>query len=147
MNIQLIYSSIIALLLLSASPSPVRAEPASTQTPSITWENLKVPEMNVQFDSFRQKVNVTLKKETLEYPRSIGITFFDADGNKTEVELKALSPLYDPNARLGHYSGALSARSAPFVGFEIKIPFGSTSHKIIKSTEFKKRVGEDRQIK
>lgn len=130
----------VILLLSGKVPFLFAGTPESAPS-SITWENLKIPETHVQLDSFRQKVNVTLKKESYEFPRSIGITFFDAQGNKTELELKALSPPYDPNAHIGHYSGALSARSAPFVGFEIKIPFGSTSHKILRSNEFKRTTG------
>lgn len=79
-----------------------------------------VASLKVQIKSDDPQVLVEFKKPKGNAPRSIAISLIRPDGEKTEVELKAVNT----NSLFSKYQGSL-AQVGPFIGFELQIPFPS----------------------
>lgn len=127
------------LLLAAVSFADDAAKPDSKTG---VWVGKSTPGVQVKVDTVSHGVSVTLNKDKDQILKSIGITFFDANGNRTALELKAADPWSEPgiNPDLSqtHFTGSLSPAAQSFVGFEIQIPFGSDSPSIIRSEDLKK---------
>ncbi len=109
--------------------------------PSV-WIGDNTPGVKVKVNQNTKGVEVTLNKDNDHLPKSVGITFFDEKGNRTTLELKAMEPWTDPakipNPNMPQFVGALSSSNQSFTGFELSIPFGSDSKKIIRSQDLRK---------
>ena len=111
-----------------------------------TWVSTQPPKVKVKLDpvnqgvkqSVNQGVHVSLNKGGEQNPSSIGITFVDASGKKTYVELKAANPLQIPTQYEGESTATAGSRAQSYVGFELKIPFGSEKSTVLKSEDFHK---------
>lgn len=101
-----------------------------------SWEvkesKLKIPRLRVDVDPKIPNVSVEFNKPNKTEPKSIGITFFDSQGNKTVVKLKAMDRSQHPLK----YQAPLS-KAESFVGFELKIPYVSAKPTIIHSSDMK----------
>ncbi len=104
-----------------------------------TWTQTS-PAVQIRIRS-KKGVEVTLH-ENKTLPKSIGVTFFDAEGKPTTLELRAADHAREPNRYSGPWksvtSGGLNADAQSFVGFEIRIPFGSKSPQVLRSQFMKK---------
>lgn len=105
------------------------------------WIGQTTPSLQVKLDMMTRGIAVTLPNKD-QNPKSIGITLFDANGNRTNLELKAVAPWQglgvNPELSQTHFSGTLSPSNQAFIGFELQIPFGSESPIIIRSEDLKK---------
>jgi hypothetical protein len=106
------------------------------------WLGNLAPGVQVKVDEVSLGVAVTLDKDKDQIPKSIGITFFDVNGNKTALELKAVDPWTDPGPNPGspqtRFSGTLSPAAQSFIGFEIQIPLGSEAPTFVRSEDLKR---------
>jgi hypothetical protein len=114
-----------------------------------TWVSDESPKVKVKLDPAKpslkqqsatqgQGVHVFLNKSEGKNPASIGMTFVDAAGKKTYVELKAADPMKFPTRYEGASSATADSRSQSYIGFELKIPFGSTKSTVLKSEDLHK---------
>lgn len=98
------------------------------------WEvpksKVELPKLRLDIDPKKKNISVTFQPGNKTEARSIGITLFDSEGNKTEIELKAMDRTQDPF----RYQAPLD-KAESFVGFELKIPFTSPKAKTIKSAD------------
>lgn len=110
-----------------------------------TWVSDKAPKVKVKLEpahqgvkqSLNQGVHVSMNKGGEQNPPSIGITFVDANGKKTYVELKAVDPFKFPT-QYETSSATVNSRAQSFIGFELKIPFGSEKSTVLKSEDLRK---------
>jgi len=83
------------------------------------------PVMQVQVYPAANGVHIHLNRTAKQkLPKSIGFTVIDQNGNRRDVELKAVDRWHDPENLDGGFTGKMpTARDQSFVGFEIRIPF------------------------
>ena len=104
------------------------------------WVGGSNPGVQVKVDAISNGVTVTLNKDKDQTPQSVGITFYDTNGNGTALELKSTGPWLWTNPAIYHtqFSGTLSPAAQSFIGFELQIPFGSDNPRIIRSDDLQK---------
>ncbi|MEO5971287.1 MAG: hypothetical protein ABIQ95_15280 [Bdellovibrionia bacterium] len=140
MHRELLSVLFVSLIALSSSAEESRR----TLKEGGIWESTKPPKVKVKLDpasqgvreEMSQGVHVSINnKGSDRNPSSIGINFVDSKGKKTYVELKAVDPMKDPAQYEGSSSATPRASSQSFIGFELRIPFGSTQSTVLKSED------------
>lgn len=134
---------VASLSLVSTFSSTGFTDDATSKpaTKAKVWVSNSAHQVRVKVDPSKNGIAVTMNKGKDQIPKSIGITFFDANGNSTAVELKTVEPPAEmPNAPSSQasYAGDLSPSAQSFVGFELRIPLGSDSPTIIHSDDLKR---------
>ena len=126
--------SLFALSLLIAVFS-FAGETTFADSPPRVWEGTAAAGTTVKVVTQSKGVNVTVNRDQDRVPTSVGITFFNASGKATTLELKGVDLRLDPAASRGMYSGSLPPSARSFVGFELQIPFGARTR--IRSQDLK----------
>ena len=94
---------------------------------SKTWTDKNGRGFKVKFDPVHHGVDVFLDKDAQTLPQSIGMTFYQPNGQATSIRLRAIEP--------SRFSGTYGPTAQSFVGFEIQIPVGSEKSTLVKSEE------------
>jgi len=136
------YSARLLIACLSLTATCFAGDTATPACKSGVWVGNSAPVSQVKVDPTSHGVAVTVNKDKDQVPNSIGITFFDANGNKTALELKAVDPWWEPGFTPGstqtRFSGTLGPSAQSFIGFELQIPFGSEAPTVVRSEDLKK---------
>ena len=101
-----------------------------------TWTDRLDPALSVRLRG--RAVTLTMKPSTEPVPPSVGITFFDQNGGRRTVELKALSPdrKTSGGSDLLRFEGPWYPVTQSYIGFEIRIPLGTDTGKVIHSSDW-----------
>ena len=107
-----------------------------------TWASETPSRVQVKIHPAGKGVDVIVNKDKDQLPLSLGITFFNAEGKPTSIELKTIDASRDASLYHGNWEAmpeSLSPNAQSFVGFEIRIPFGFKPVKVLRSEFMEKK--------